>query len=53
MPQLRSQGSGSVQIDRDSFHCDEKFLEYEMEKMGYADTEPQRQSQELRNHQFW
>ena len=49
MPQLRSQGSGSVHIDRDSFHCDEKFSEYEMEKMGYADTEPQCQSQELRN----
>ena len=51
MPQLRSQVIGSVQIDRDSFHCDEKFSEYEMKEMGYADAEPQRQSQELRNRQ--
>ena len=31
--------------------CDEKFSEYDMEKKGYVNTEPQRQSQELRNRQ--
>ena len=31
--------------------CNEKFSKYEMEKKGYANTEPQRQSQELRNRQ--